>query len=202
MDVPATGGHPEVDERPPGLRGRVRELAPYGLVLAGAAFFYYKADRFIYEPQSGRIGPDSWPKLLLVCLIVVCVFEIARRALVMAGALAVRRPALDISESPSLEAELAEEQAHPASVAAAVLVTVAYLLLLETVGFFIATFVYTAALMWIGQFRRVAWNLTISFLFTFAFMFAFMRIIFVDLPLGVEPFAKVSTALMRLMGIH
>jgi putative tricarboxylic transport membrane protein len=84
----------------------------------------------------------------------------------------------------------------------AVLVTVLYLLLFETLGFFLSTFLYSAAVMWIGNFRNVFWNIAISFLFTFAFMFAFMRIIFVDLPLGAEPFSRLSIALMRVMGVH
>jgi putative tricarboxylic transport membrane protein len=32
-------------------------------------------------------------------------------------------------------------------------------------------------------------------------MFMFMKVVYVSLPLGIEPFAQVSFALMRLMGI-
>jgi len=34
------------------------------------------------------------------------------------------------------------------------------------------------------------------------FMFTFMKIVYVSLPLGVEPFSRVSLALMGLMGIR
>ncbi len=34
-----------------------------------------------------------------------------------------------------------------------------------------------------------------------AFMFMFMKVVYVSLPLGVEPFAQVSFLLMRVMGI-
>ncbi|MET0538452.1 MAG: tripartite tricarboxylate transporter TctB family protein [Xanthobacteraceae bacterium] len=179
---------------------RLRLFAPYVLVLCATLYFYRLADRFVYDPQSGRLGPGAWPKILLVSLMLVCIFEIGRRALILAGVLSESRH-LDVAEEVIPEA-LPEEQAHPLAVLMAVLVTVLYLLSFETLGFFLSTFLYTAALMWIGKFRNVAWNLAISFLFTFAFMFAFMRIIFVDLPIGVEPFAKLSTALMRVMGVH
>lgn len=180
---------------------RLRLFAPYVLVLCAAFYFYRLADRFVYDAQSDRLGPGAWPKILLVSLMLVCLFEIGRRALILAGVLSASRRVLDVAEEVMPE-DLPDEQAHPLAVLMAVLVTVLYLLLFETLGFFLSTFLYTAALMWIGNFRNVFWNLTISFLFTFAFMFAFMRIIFVDLPIGVEPFSRLSIALMRVMGVH
>lgn len=180
---------------------RLKPFAPYLLVLGGAAYFYSLANRFTYDAQPGRLGPDGWPKLLLICLMAVCVFEIARRALVMAGALSEARKALDVTEEAGAE-DLPDEPAHPAAVLAAVVLTGLYLLLFDTVGFFLSTFLYTCTLMWIGKFRHVVWNPVVGFAFTFAFMFAFMRIIFVDLPIGVEPFSQVSTTLMRLMGVR
>ena len=180
---------------------RLRLFAPYVLVLCAALYFYRLADRFVYDPQIDRLGPGAWPKILLASLMLVCIFEIGRRALILAGVISESRHLLDMAEEVIPET-LPEEQAHPLAVLMAVLVTVFYLLSFETLGFFLSTFLYTAALMWIGKFRDVLWNLSISFLFTFAFMFAFMRIIFVDLPIGVQPFSKLSTALMRVMGIH
>jgi putative tricarboxylic transport membrane protein len=180
---------------------RWRLFAPYVLVLCAALYFYRLADRFVYDPQGNRLGPGAWPKLLLVSLMLVCLFEIGRRALILAGVLSGSRRVLDVAEDIVPE-DLPDEQAHPLAVLMAVLVTVLYLMAFEIFGFFLSTLLYTAALMWIGKFRDVFWNLSISFLFTFAFMFAFMRIIFVDLPIGVEPFSKLSTALMRIMGVH
>jgi hypothetical protein len=65
---------------------RLRLFAPYVLVLCATLYFYRLADRFVYDPQSDRLGPGAWPKILLVSLMLVCLFEIGRRALILAGA--------------------------------------------------------------------------------------------------------------------
>lgn len=180
---------------------RLKPFVPYLLVLCGAGYFYSLANRFTYDAPPDRLGPDGWPKLLLTCLIGVCLFEIARRGLVMAGALSEGRKGLEVTEDAGAD-DLPDEPAHPISVLAAVLLTGVYLVVFETLGFFLSTFLYACGVMWIGKFRNLLWNPVIGFAFTFAFMFAFMRIIFVDLPIGAEPFSKVSTTLMRVMGVR
>jgi putative tricarboxylic transport membrane protein len=55
--------------------------------------------------------------------------------------------------------------------------------------------------MWIGRYRRIGVVLATSAIGALAFMFMFMKVVYVSLPLGVEPFAQVSFALMRIMGI-
>jgi putative tricarboxylic transport membrane protein len=80
-------------------------------------------------------------------------------------------------------------------------ITVAYAVLIEKLGFFLCTFVYLAAFMWIGRYRRWGVILVTSLVGSLAFMFMFMKIVYVSLPLGVEPFSQVSFLLMRLMGI-
>ncbi len=45
-------------------------------------------------------------------------------------------------------------------------------------------------------------TLASSLLGSLAFVFVFMKIVYVSLPLGVEPFSQVSLLLMRLMGIR
>jgi putative tricarboxylic transport membrane protein len=56
--------------------------------------------------------------------------------------------------------------------------------------------------MWIGRYRRPGVILVTSLVGSLAFMFMFMKIVYVSLPLGVEPFSQVSFLLMRLMGIR
>jgi putative tricarboxylic transport membrane protein len=36
---------------------------------------------------------------------------------------------------------------------------------------------------------------------TLTFMFLFMRVIYVSLPIGVEPFARISVWIMKLLGV-
>jgi len=56
--------------------------------------------------------------------------------------------------------------------------------------------------MWIGGFRRPVAVAVASVVGSLAFMFVFMKVVYVSLPLGHEPFSQVTFLLMRLMGIR
>lgn len=182
----------------------VKSLAPYFVVLAGACYLYYRADNIAYTAIPGRMGPDAWPKISIVCLIAICLIAIIRRAV---GALLPKgerseqaRGATVFGSDEDMEA-LAEES-HPILVAGAIIATVGYLLVIETAGFFLSTLVFMAVLMWLGGVRRLHLLVPLAFGAALFFMFIFMRIIFVALPIGIEPFSKVSTAVMAVLGIH
>jgi putative tricarboxylic transport membrane protein len=181
---------------------RVRELLPYGIVLGAAVYFYYLADHFSYAAIPDRIGPDGWPKLVLVLLGLVCVYEIMRRVLVKSVA---SEPAAELLGAPAIGQDEDMEAAgpgRPGLVAAAVALTVGYLLVIETTGFFLSTFAYLAVLMGIGGFRRIAVVLPLALALALFFMYVFMKIIFVALPIGIEPFSRVSVSIMSLLGVH
>ena len=91
---------------------------------------------------------------------------------------------------------------HPLLLALGVAFTIAYVALLGVLGFAIATFVYLAAMMIVGRYRRYANVAVIAALGSLAFMFVFMKIVYLSLPIGVAPFDTVSLALMQLMRIH
>ena len=65
--------------------------------------------------------------------------------------------------------------------------TVLYVVLIETLGFFLCTFLYLAAFMWVGRYRRPGVILATSLIGSLAFMFMFMKVVYVSLPLGAEP---------------
>ena len=215
------------------MSARARELAPYFVVLGAGIYFFDLAEHFQFPSIAGRIGPDAWPKLVLVLLCAVCVFEILRRLIIavrarpsgiqgaaphgpnphgpnphgsnLHGAISHKViPHGTAQDDVEQDGDLAIEDGpvHPGLVAGAVAATVVYLLILETTGFFLTTFVYMAILMWLGGFRRPTILLPLSAAAALVFMFLFMRIIFVALPLGIEPFARISIALMTAMGIH
>ena len=60
------------------LRHYFGRAAPYAVVLAGAVSLYAIASGFEFTPVPGRIGPDLWPKMILILLGAVCVFELVR----------------------------------------------------------------------------------------------------------------------------
>ena len=80
--------------------------------------------------------------------------------------------------------------------------TVGYVLLIERLGFFLCTFIYLAAFMLVGRYRRFGVVLATSLIGSLVFMFVFMKIVYVSPPLGQAPFSEVSFFLMRLMGIR
>jgi len=99
-------------------------------------------------------------------------------------------------------AEAAPEPRYPRLIVGGIVLTVAYVVLIERLGFFLCTFAYLAAFAWIGRYRRPLVVLASSLIGSLLFMFVFMKVVYVSLPLGQEPFSQVTFLLMRLMGIR
>jgi len=176
----------------------LRDLGPYALIISVAIAFYKVATEISYVEVPGQMGPERWPKIILVLLIGVCAFEMVRRIIQ-----AVRpRPAADAAGDMDDEGFSQQMEAHPLLVAAATAATVGYLLLLGLIGFFTATVLYMAAVMWIGGVRRPVFLGLLSLGISFAFSFFFMKLIYVALPLGEGPFARISLIVMKLVGAN
>jgi hypothetical protein len=94
-----------------------------------------------------------------------------------------------------------EAASYPRLLWTGVALTVLYVVVIEKIGFFLCTAIYLAAFMRVGRYRRLGVVLATSVIGSLAFMFMFMKVVYVSLPLGVEPFAQVSFLLMRVMGI-
>jgi putative tricarboxylic transport membrane protein len=108
-----------------------------------------------------------------------------------------------IEEAPADTAtEAPPERTYPRLLIAGIVLTVAYVLSIERLGFFLCTFAYLAAFTWIGRYRRPLVVLASSLAGSLAFMFVFMKVVYVSLPLGQEPFSQVTFLLMRLMAIR
>lgn len=181
----------------PAAGGNWRKTLPYVLVVAVAVWLYHVSDSFAVSDVPGRIGPDAWPKIVLGLMIFTGCLGIAK------SLLARPAPAGDAHAPADADAPvLNPPELYPGMVWAAVAATAVYVFLWPLLGFFLATVVYGIALMWIGRQRRFGILLGAGVGFALFFMFLFMRIVYVSLPLGVEPFSQVSLALMSLMGIH
>ena len=181
---------------------RLRALLPYLLVLAAAAVLSYSALHFAYTPRGDRPGPDVWPRAILALLVIACVVRIA-------GVL--RRPSatepvmLQDVITDALPGEPAADTPaprFPLLLLLGIALTVAYVALLGTLGFFIDTALYIAALTRTGRYRRWPVIGAVAFGGALAFMFVFMKVVYLSLPIGRPPFAAVSLALMQLMGIR
>ena len=177
---------------------------PYVIVLAIAGFLYYRATQIDFVAPGGRIGPDVWPKAILVLAIIACIYEIAKNLLFgkwvrdmtgVLGSVLKDIPMDAVSEEPGTAS-------YPHLLWTGIALTVLYVVLIEMLGFFLCTAIYLALFMWVGRYRRVGVIAATSVIGALAFMFMFMKVVYVSLPLGVEPFAQVSFLLMRVMGIR
>lgn len=186
------------------MLSRLRRNVPYVAVFAIAAYLYFLARQIDFAAPGGRIGPDFWPKAILLLAMATCAYEIVKNlffgksAKELAGVLQSI-----VAEAPADAAAVPEEQkTYPRLLLAGVAMTIVYVLLIERLGFFLCTFMYLAGFMLVGRYRRIGVVLATSLIGSLVFMFVFMKIVYVSLPLGQAPFSEVSFLLMRLMGIR
>jgi putative tricarboxylic transport membrane protein len=187
------------------LLSHIRKNAPYVVVFAIAAYLYFLARQIDFAAPGGRIGPDFWPKAILLLAMATCAYEIVKNLFFgkagneLAGVLQSI-----VEEAPAEIAALPEEEqrTYPHLLLIGTAMTIGYVLLIERLGFFLCTFIYLAGFMLVGRYRRVAVVLATSLIGSLVFMFVFMKIVYVSLPLGQAPFSEISFLLMRLMGIR
>jgi putative tricarboxylic transport membrane protein len=192
-----------MSERPTGAapRARVRRTLPYLIVLAVSVTLFVMANHIDFVAPGGRIGPDFWPKAILGLAILTCAYQIVKTLFFDDEQLAgVLESLIDKAAKPQQKDE--PLPTYPRLIVAGIALTVTYVLLIEYVGFFLCTLGYLAGFMYIGGFRRPIAVVVSSLVGSLGFMFMFMKVVYVSLPLGHEPFSQVTFLLMRLMGIR
>jgi len=186
---------------------RFARVAPYAALLAIAAWLYAVAGRIEYVGPPERIGPDFWPKAILALLGLLCAYEIAKTLFfggpqsvsgVLQGLMedAVERTPQDAGDYSG---------ARPPSwrrLAAGAGVTLGYVLLVEPLGFFVASAAFLASFILIGGYRRWAIALGAGLAGSFAMVVIFMKFVYVSLPLGAGPLRAFSLALLALLGVR
>jgi putative tricarboxylic transport membrane protein len=180
--------------------GKLTSLAPYVALCAAAAYLYRDAGAFAAAARPGQLGPDFWPRAVLVLLIVVCVCEIVRRTLFDRAAHDASSVAMQASGDD--DAQAASEDRFPWCLAGGIGLTIAYVLALDWLGFFVATALYLALFMVVGRYRRARVIVSASVLGSLAFVYVFMKIVYVSLPLGRGPFKALSVWLLALLGVR
>jgi putative tricarboxylic transport membrane protein len=182
------------------MKARLIRVMPYVLLLVATIYFYYLSTNIQFPAHGGRIGPDFWPKIILLLLGATCAYEIVKNLLV-AKPHDVKGVLQTLTAASGEEDASAEGQSYLTLLAAGIGLTILYVSTIGYLGFFLATAPYMALFMYIGRYRRIGVIAAASLSGTLVLMFVFMRIVYVSLPIGVGPFAKVSTVLMTLMGV-
>jgi putative tricarboxylic transport membrane protein len=186
------------------VRERLRVIAPYAVVLVLAGALYVAATHFEYTPHAGRLGPDVWPRAILVLIAGVCLFRVVtalRSPRDEGPGGGVLQDVLGNAPPPS-DAEPQADARFPGLLALGIAITIAYVWLLGLLGFALASALYIGAMIRVGRYRR--WGVIVPTALggSVAFMFVFQKIVYLSLPIGQSPFDALSLALMRLMGIR
>jgi putative tricarboxylic transport membrane protein len=186
-------------------RRKVARIAPYAVVLGIAGFLYYSASRIDFFAPAGRIGPDFWPKMVLILMVATCVYEIVRigffdRDEPVSGVLQTlsASPPTDESHPPPADGG----RSYPLLVLLGIVATVLYAAVVPITGFFLTTFAYLVAFMALGRYRRMGLAIGVSLAGTLLMFFFFMKVAYVSLPIGRAPFSVVSLFLMQAMGVR
>ena len=187
--------------------GRIARAAPYAALLAVAAWLYAVAARIEYIGPQERIGPDFWPKAILALLGLLCAYEIAK-SLFFRGPQSVSAMLQSLmqeaAETPAggADAVAARQRPNPERLAWGVAVTLGYVLLVDWLGFFVATAAFLYGFVMVGGYRRWAVALAAGLGGSLAILVVFMKIVYVSLPLGVGPFHALSLAMLAILGVR
>ena len=164
-----------------------RSIGPYVIGLAIAVALYIYAGTFEYTPRAGTLGPNVWPCLAILLMGASCLFELTRRLIIG------NKDVVGFMEAFDREPEAEESQpAYPRRVIGGVVLMGVYAMLVPILGFVLGTFLFLAAFMYIGGYRAhgVIWGASATV--TIFCGILFLRIAYVSLPRGIEPFDRVT----------
>lgn len=187
-------------------RRKAARIAPYAIVLGIAALLYRSASGIDFFAPAGRIGPDFWPKVVLILMIATCVYAIVKIGLFskdesvsgVLQTLSVGPPAAESHPPPVADGE----RTYIVRLVLGIGATVLYAAVVPATGFFLTTFAYLVAFMAIGRFRRMGVAIGVSLAGTLLLLYFFMKVAYISLPIGVAPFSAVSLFLMQVMGVR
>ncbi|MDH3321156.1 MAG: tripartite tricarboxylate transporter TctB family protein [Betaproteobacteria bacterium] len=177
----------------------VRSL-PYAVAGAAAGYLSYLAASFQYHARVGTLGPEFWPIAILALTIVVCAWQVGK--IFVMGAAAHEAGGMLEEFADESETDAARGEQHHWRLVAGMAATLAYVALVQKLGFFLATIAYLVAFLALGGYRRWGIIAAMSVIGALVLMFIFMKLVYVSLPIGVAPFDQVTFLLMALMGVR
>ena len=190
------------------MRARLRHCLPHFVMLLVSIALYAAAMQIDTTATQGgrRIGPDFWPKAVILFMGALSLYEVVKRAVFGSDFKATgltdkltENPAGDPTTETAGEAAEIEK---PRLLVAGMALILGYVAVVDVLGFFVTTALFLFAFTWVGGFRRHAWNALISLGGSFLMVVLFMRIAYISLPLGAGPFRSLSIALISAIGVH
>jgi Na+-transporting NADH:ubiquinone oxidoreductase subunit NqrB len=173
---------------------KAKRIIPYVIILLVSLYFYYLAGQFRFSAKPGNLGPDFWPKLLLGLTMAACLYEIIKTTFFLKVA-----PFKEAAGETAAKTE-SKKKTYPGLLVIGIVMTVAYAYLVSILGFIICTLLYFALFMIVGRYRKPWAILANSVAGTLVLVVIFMKIVYVSLPPGQEPFSSVTFFVLSLMG--
>jgi len=175
------------------VRGRVRGersilvpgvVGPLFIFLAAVALFAV-AGRLPVVPVPGQLGPDFWPRLVLVGLMGSCVLK---------GIEAIR------GRTAKAEKRLVQPMSLP-RLAGGMALVLGYAALAPLLGFPLTTFLFLLAFMRLAGTRRPLPLLVIAAVGTVVLLYVFVKVVYLPLPKGAGALEDFTIFVYRLLKI-
>jgi len=166
------------------VRAARRSIGPALILLAGAGLFV-AAGRLPVVPVPGQLGPDFWPRLVLVGLMAACILKILEVA--RAKGAGPEAAALSPLSRPKLVGGMALVLSYPA--------------LAPLLGFPLTNFFFLLAFMRLVGMRRPLPLLLTGLLGTVALLYVFVKVVYLPLPKGAGVMEDFTIFLYRLLRI-
>ncbi|MBI4607715.1 MAG: tripartite tricarboxylate transporter TctB family protein [Candidatus Rokubacteria bacterium] len=163
----------------------VRGLAGPLLIFLAAVALFVAAGRLPVVPVPGQLGPDFWPRLVLVALMASCVLKLVEVARAK-GPAATGSPGPQVG-LPKLVGGIALVLGYPA--------------LAPLLGFPLTTALFLAAFMRLVGTRRVLPLTLTAALGTVSLLYVFVKVVYLPLPKGAGVFEDFTIFLYRLLRI-
>lgn len=186
---------------------RLRSVIPHLAMLLISVLLYWAMLQIDTRGAEGgrRIGPDFWPRAIIVIMGLLCVYEIVKR-LVIGTAFTARGLTDELDRNPAESTaepapEPAPEPEYLGRLLGGIVLIAGFALGVDLLGFFFATALFLFLFMLVGGFRRPLLAALIATAGSFVMIVLFMRLAYISLPLGAGPFRELSIALLRLLGV-
>jgi putative tricarboxylic transport membrane protein len=175
----------------------------FALLFSAALYLVTLTREFDFPHVPGRLGPDVWPQAILALLMIACVIGIGR------DILARRRPE---QSPPRLDEPHVLPGDTPAEspsgdlgywlVCSGLLLILGYPIVLEYLGFPLATFAFMTLFMLVGRWRNPFGVVAVSAIGTIVLFYVFRGVVYVSLPLGRGLFQSATLWIASLLGMR
>lgn len=164
---------------------RFRRAAGPLLVFLAAVALFVAAGRLPVVPVPGQLGPEFWPRLVLVGLMGSCALKVLE--VVRAGQARTERA---VAQPPSLP-----------KLAGGIALILGYTTLTPLLGFPLTTLLFLLAFMRLAGTSRLVPLLVVPVVGTVGLLYLFVKVVYLPLPKGAGVVEDVTVFLYRLLKI-